>query len=330
MITVLGAGAWGTALALVLHRNGHRVTLWCHRPHRADELRAHRENRAYLPGVSLPQAIKIEDDLKAAVQFAEVLLFAAPSQATGELAVRAAEHLGTTLRCVLSATKGIERISGSRMSQLLRNAFPAQNVGVLSGPSHAEEVALTVPAAVTVASEDVATADWLQELFNNDRFRVYTSDDVAGVELGGALKNIFAIAAGASDGLGLGDNAKAALVTRALTEMTRLGAALGGRPETFSGLSGVGDLVVTCFSRHSRNRAVGERLGEGESPQAIESSMKKVAEGIPTSQAAMEQVQRLGLETPVIREVYEMWYHKKAPAEALESLMSRAPKRESS
>jgi glycerol-3-phosphate dehydrogenase (NAD(P)+) len=232
---------------------------------------------------------------------------------------------GTVL---LSCTKGVERGSGLRMSEIIATSFPHHPVAVLSGPSHAEEVARRMPTCVVLACEDAEVAQRLQRAFSAPWFRAYTNDDVAGVELGGALKNIYALAAGVCDGLGLGDNAKAALVTRALVEMGRLAEALGGRRETSMGLSGVGYLMVTCFSRHSRNRAVGERLGKGESLEDIEASMQMVAEGVPTTFSAMECARKHGLDTPIVEQVRAILDGSVAPAEALARLFNRDPKRE--
>jgi glycerol-3-phosphate dehydrogenase (NAD(P)+) len=229
---------------------------------------------------------------------------------------------------LLSCTKGVERGSGLRMSEILAETFPRHPLAVLSGPSHAEEVARRAPTAIVLGCTDAAVAQRLQRAFHTASFRAYTSDDVAGIELGGALKNIFALAAGVSDGLGLGDNAKAALVTRALTELVRLGTALGGRPETFHGLSGIGDLIVTCFSRHSRNRAVGERLGRGEPLAAIIGSMNMVAEGVPTTYSAHECAVRLGIDAPIITQVRALLDGAASPRDILTNLMTRDPRAE--
>jgi glycerol-3-phosphate dehydrogenase (NAD(P)+) len=247
------------------------------------------------------------------------------SVAKGLAAVIAKSAPGCAL---VSFTKGIEQGSGLRMSEILAAALPGAPIAVLSGPSHAEEVALGMPTAVVLGCPDAALAAQIQRTMNSQTFRIYTSADVAGIELGGALKNVFAIAAGVSDGLGFGDNSKAALVTRALVELVRLGTALGGREETFRGLSGCGDLMVTCFSRHSRNRSVGERLGRGETPEQIAASMQMVAEGVPTALSAHECARRLNIQTPVIDAVYGLLYEKKSPREVLLEMLSREPKPE--
>ena len=324
-IAVIGAGGWGTALANLMASKGRAVTLWGFEPHHVEELRATRVNTPFLPGVRLHDAITVTADM-AEVADADLLLVVPPSKGMRGVAGRLA---AVAPRGVLvSFTKGIEQGSGLRMSEILAQALPANRIAVLSGPSHAEEVARSMPTAVVLGSEDAALAGQIQSALNSQTFRVYTSTDVAGIELGGALKNIFAIAAGVSDGLGFGDNSKAALVTRALVELIRLGTALGGRRATFRGLSGIGDLMVTCFSRHSRNRSVGERLGRGETPEQIATSMQMVAEGVPTALSAYECARRFGVETPIIDAVHGLLYSGKSPREVLFEILSREPKPE--
>ena len=262
-ITVLGAGSWGTALAVFLAARGGRVTLWGHDPAHIRLLRDTATNHKYLPGVALPAGVEPVSSLDAASD-SDLVVFVTPSRGVREVAGRLATSARLAPGAVLlSCTKGIEFGTGRRMSEILSEILPAHEAAVLSGPSHAEEVARHSPTALVLGAPRPETAVRLQTLFNAGALRAYSHDDVPGIELGGALKNIFAIAAGVSDGLGFGDNAKAALVTRSLAELIRLGSRLGGRRETFQGLSGIGDLMVTCFSRHSRNRAVGERLGRG-------------------------------------------------------------------
>jgi glycerol-3-phosphate dehydrogenase (NAD(P)+) len=326
-IAILGAGSWGTSLAVLLSGPDRRIQLWGRDAAQIAQLTADRENKGFLPGVKLAESIQPTSSL-ADLRNAEIVVFAVPSRAMREVAANVAAS-GTHPRAVLvSCTKGIEQGSGARMSELLVEHFPGHSVAVLSGPSHAEEVAQRMPAAVVIGAADQRAACDLQRVFSNEFFRAYTTDDVAGIELGGALKNIFAIAAGVSDGLGFGDNSKAALVTRALVELTRLGVALGGRPETFLGLSGAGDLIVTCFSQHSRNRRVGERLGRGESLAAITASMTMVAEGIPTTTSASECAARLQIETPIIDQVRAILGGKKPPLHAMRELLGRDPKPE--
>lgn len=329
-IAILGAGGWGTALGVALAARGRRVRLWGHDPKHVARLREARENATYLPGVGLPEGIEPTADF-AELRGAALVLFVTPSRALREVAGQLAEKLGADLPKdvpLLSCTKGIEHGSGRRMSEILREFFPENPVAALSGPSHAEEVARGTPTAVVLGSADAAVAAGLQTIFNGDSLRAYTTDDLAGVELGGALKNVFALAAGVSDGLGLGDNAKAALVTRALAEMIRLGTRLGGRRETFQGLSGIGDLMVTCFSRHSRNRQVGERLGRGETLEKITGTMRMVAEGVPTARSAQECARRCGVESPIIDQVHALLYEGRAPAAALRELLLRDPRPE--
>jgi len=322
-ITVLGAGAWGTALAKVLHENGNAVALWDINAETLAELRQGRSER-YLPGVKLPTDWKIEEDFQRAVGGAECLVMAIPSQSFRQVAAKLKGHPGI----FVSVTKGIEFETGETMSRILREHTPANRVVALSGPSFAREVALGIPTTVVCASESDGTARTVQGLFHRPEFRIYRSTDVLGVEYGGALKNIIAIAAGVSDGLGYGDNTKAGLVTRALSEMRRLGVACGAQAETFTGLSGLGDLMVTCFSRHSRNRAFGERLGRGEKAPAITASMLAVAEGYPTARSAYQLARKHGVVTPVIDEVHAALYEDKDIRKAVRDLMARDSKAE--
>jgi glycerol-3-phosphate dehydrogenase (NAD(P)+) len=326
-IGIIGAGSWGTALAAVLDANGLPVLIWGHDAQHIARITATRENSAYLPGYRLPDSFRFTtalDDLAGC----DLVLVVTPSKAVREVAARLSTTALSRDAVLLSCTKGVERGSGLRMSEIIAECFPHHPVAVLSGPSHAEEVVQKMPTAVVLgcAREDVRNR--LQLTFATSFFRPYTSEDVAGIELGGALKNIFALAAGVSDGLGLGDNSKAALITRALAELIRLGVALGGRRETFQGLSGIGDLMVTCFSRHSRNRAVGERLGKGERLADIIASMNMVAEGVPTTYSAHECARRLGLETPIIDQMRALLDGTRAPREVAINLITREPKAE--
>ena len=329
-VAVLGAGSWGTALAVWLAERGQPVILWGHDPAHVSRLRSTRENARYLPGVQLPTAVTPTEHLDATVG-ADLVIFVTPSHAlrrvAGEFAAVAPSAPVRPL--LLSCTKGLEVGTGQRMSQILAACLPGSEVAVLSGPSHAEEVGRNRPTALVLGAERPEAAARLQKLFNAGALRAYTSDDVTGIELGGALKNIFAIAAGVGDGLGFGDNAKAALVTRSLAELVRLGVKLGGRRETFQGLSGIGDLMVTCFSRHSRNRQVGERLGRGERLAAIVESMSMVAEGVPTARSAFAYAREQDTPTPVIDQVHALLYEDLLPSEALRSLFQRDPRSES-
>jgi glycerol-3-phosphate dehydrogenase (NAD(P)+) len=322
--TVLGAGAWGTALARHLHQAGHAVTLWGHDAAHLDELRQTGRNERYLPGIELPREWRLENDLSRAVAGAECVIVAVPSKAFRPVTQSLADLSGVAV----SVTKGIEFQTGLTMCGVLTQTAPRARTAALSGPSLALEVARGIPSAIVAASEDAATAGMVQKLFHGPRFRVYTSLDLLGVEMGGALKNVVAIAAGVSDGLGFGDNSKAALVTRAVAEMRRLGVACGAQADTFTGLSGLGDLMVTCFSKLSRNRGFGERLGKGEKVEAIVTSMVSVAEGYPTARSAYELAQKLNVVTPIIDEVNAVLYAGKNPGQALQDLTARESKAE--
>ena len=324
-VTVLGAGAWGTALAKLLQENsGHHVTLWAHEPARLVEIARTGANERYLPGIALPEECSLESSLPLAVAGAECVVVAVPSKAFREVTNALADYDGL----VASVTKGIEYDTGLTMSGVLGQTAPRARVAALSGPTLALEVAKGIPSAIVVASNDLATAQAVQGLFHRPAFRVYTSADVVGVELGGALKNVVAIAAGVGDGLGFGDNSKAALITRGIVEMRRLGAACGAQPETFSGLSGLGDLTVTCYSRLSRNRGFGERLGRGENIDKILDTSITVAEGYPTARSAHRLARQLSVSTPIIDEVYAVLYEGKNVARALLDLTNRESKSE--
>lgn len=322
-ITVLGAGAWGAALAKVLHENGNGVTLWDINAALLEELRQGHSERL-LPGVQLPTDWKVEADFERAIAGREVLVMAIPSQAFRQVATRLKGHPGI----FVSVTKGIEFETGITMSSILREVAPANRVAALSGPSFAREVALGIPTTVVGACESDGTARTVQGIFHRPEFRIYRSNDVLGVEYGGALKNVVAIAAGVSDGLGYGDNTKAGLVTRSLSEMRRLGVACGAQAETFSGLSGMGDLMLTCFSKQSRNRDLGERLGRGETMEAIQASQPKLAEGYPTARSAHRLARDKGVATPIFDEVYAALYEGKDPKLAVRDLITRAFKAE--
>ncbi len=325
-VTVIGDGGWGTALAMVLNRNGHEVTVWGPFKNYVDEIRIFKENVTYLPGVKLPDTIRWTSSHENAVDEAELVVIVVPSRFYRQTVDAFKEYIPAGA-LVVSATKGLDEKTHERMSQVAEEIL-GRDVAVLSGPSHAEEVARGVPCAVAIAAKDHAVAEQIQAVFVNDTFRVYTLDDVIGVELGGALKNVVAVAAGISDGLGFGDNTKAALMTRGIAEITRLGAALGAKPETFIGLSGIGDLMVTCMSKHSRNRGVGERLGKGETLDDIMASMKMVAEGVWNCQAAKELAADLGVSVPITEQVNAVVHEGKDPREAVIDLMGRAPKAE--
>jgi glycerol-3-phosphate dehydrogenase (NAD(P)+) len=327
-ISVIGAGSWGTALAVLLAETRSHVRLWAHSPEVADQLVKMRTNEAYLPGVRLPPNVYATNDLADTLD-GDVFVMVTPSKAFREVVGRLAA-LGMPENVVLvSCTKGIEHDTGKLMTDILEEILPGRPTAVLSGPNHAVEIAQRIPAVGVIGSRHAELLEPLQKALSLPAYRAYTSDDVTGIQLGGALKNVFAIAAGVSDGFNMGENAKAGLVTRALAEMMRLGVALGGRRETFFGLSGVGDLMVTCFSRHSRNRKVGERIGRGESPAEIQTSMQMIAEGIPTSLSAWQCAQRFGFDAPITYEVYSVLYEGKPPHEAMWELLGRPPRAES-
>ena len=326
---IIGAGGWGTALARLWANDGQQVFLWGHNPDRIVGMRKTRENVDYLPGVTLPSSVQIISDLVECAG-AELLVLVTPSTAFREITTRIRKVVGDTDAVLLSCTKGIEHGTGMRMSEILHDIFPGNKVAVLSGPNLAAEVARELPTATVVGCEDDDCAAILQRTLGSPRFRIYTSTDVISLELGGALKNVYAIAAGISDGLGLGDNAKAALVTRSLAELVRLGQTMGGNATAFYGLSGAGDLILTCYSERSRNHTLGKRLGRGESLAEIIASEKTVAEGIPTARSSWECARRLNVATPIIDQVYAVLYEQKKPIVALEELLSREPKPEQS
>jgi glycerol-3-phosphate dehydrogenase (NAD(P)+) len=322
-ITLLGAGAWGTALAKILQENGNSVTLWDRDTNLLAQLQ-HGKNEKYLPDVKLPEDWKTQPDFSKAVGGAECVVLAIPSAAFREMVAKLKGHPAI----FVSVTKGIEFETGDTMSRILREHASADRVAALSGPSFAREVAIGIPTTVVCASESEGTARTVQGLFHRPEFRIYRSTDILGVEYGGALKNVIAIAAGVSDGLGYGDNTKAGLVSRALAEMKRLGAACGAQPETFSGLSGLGDLMLTCFSKQSRNRDLGERLGRSETIQAIVASHPKLAEGYPTAKSAHKLAKDKKISAPIIDEVFAMLYENKNPKQAVRDLISRSFKAE--
>ena len=323
-ITVLGAGAWGTALARMLAARDHDVALWDFFPETIEIINRTHCNERYLPGIALPANLRGEADAAKSVAGAELVVVASVSKGFRQVT----SCLGAFNGIVVSVTKGIEFETGETMTDILRENAPGSRIVAMSGPTLAMEVAKGIPTAIVAASQDPAAAETLQSLLHSPAFRVYTSTDVHGVELGGALKNVIAIGAGVCDGLGFGDNSKAALVTRAIAEMRRLGVACGAQADTFTGLSGLGDLMVTCFSKLSRNRGFGERLGRGEKAEAIVASMVAVAEGYPTARSARELARKRKVVTPVIDEVYAMLYEGKDVRQAVQDLTARESKAE--
>ena len=325
-ITVLGSGGWGTALALLLLENGHEVTLWSYRQEESDNLRERRENPV-LPGVVLPEGLNLTADM-ACIKNSKVIVLATPSFAVRTTAAQAGPLLAPDA-VLVSVSKGVEKDTSLTLTDVI-----AQEVGeghpvvALSGPSHAEEVSRGVPTAVVAASRDQAAAELVQDIFMNPRFRVYATDDVVGVELGAALKNVIALCAGVSDGLGLGDNTKAMLMTRGLTEIARLGEAMGGRKETFAGLAGVGDLIVTCTSMHSRNRRCGILIGKGTPVEEAVKEIGMVVEGYYAAARAKTLADKLGVEMPITNAAYQVLYEGKDPRAAVTELMTRDKKPE--
>lgn len=323
--TVIGAGSWGTTLAHLLADKGHPTTLWAYESDLVERMRLSRENDLYLPGVKLAEKLEFTDDLCASVDGAEMVLLVCPSQVMRPVLSSLAPHLKPGMLLV-SAAKGIENDSLMLMSELLEELLSdslLKRVGFLSGPSFAREVAQKIPTAVVAAASDLRVAEDIQQIFTTDYFRVYTHDDIIGVELGGAVKNVIALAAGVSDGLGFGYNSRAALITRGLTEMTRIGIALGGASTTFAGLSGMGDLVLTCTGDLSRNRSVGIELGRGKKLAEIMDGMQMVAEGVKTTLSVYQLSQRLNVETPIIDQMYQILYQDKDPRQAVTDLMLR-------
>jgi glycerol-3-phosphate dehydrogenase (NAD(P)+) len=328
-IGILGTGGWGTALAVLWASRGNEIILWGHTPRRVEEIARSRQNPDYLPSAKVPPNVCLTSELGDCAA-ADLVVFVTPSVVLREVASSLRAELKNEATIMMSCTKGIEHGTGMRMSEILAEKFPTNPVAVLSGPNLAVEVAHGLPSATVLGCRDETLAEELQATLGSSRFRVYTSHEIVGIELGGALKNIFAIPAGVSDGFGFGDNSKAALVTRSLAELLRLGVAMGGDARTFQGLSGVGDLIATCFSCHSRNRRLGERLGQGKSLADITRGMKTVAEGIPTARSAFECARKLGVETPIIDQVYAVLHEGKPPAQAMQELLGRDQKSERS
>jgi glycerol-3-phosphate dehydrogenase (NAD(P)+) len=327
---VVGAGSWGTALSLVLHGNGHAVSLWSYEAEVVEGVRATGENRLYLPGIPIPQKIRVTGSLEEALDGAEVVVSVSPAQFVGRVMAEAVPYLAPGV-LVVSASKGIEIDTRRRMDEVLGSLLPPRTMerfSVISGPSFALEVARGVPTAVVVASRSGEARRQAQELFSSPRFRVYTNRDVVGVELGGAVKNVIALAAGVASGLEFGHNTLAALMTRGLAEITRLGVAMGAEQSTFSGLAGMGDLVLTCTGELSRNRTVGARLGRGERLDEILADMRQVAEGVRTAPAVRALARHHGVEMPIVEEVNAVLEGVRSPLDAVESLMQRDPKPE--
>jgi glycerol-3-phosphate dehydrogenase (NAD(P)+) len=324
-IAVVGAGSWGTALAIVLADNGYQVRLWGHKEAQINEINEQHTNAKYLPGVELPPSIKGYSSIEEALHGIETLVLAVPTKAIREVLgkIRAFQQTPIT---IVHVSKGLEPETFKRVSEVIKEELSEEvlkDVVVLSGPSHAEEVSRRQPTTVTVACENLSSAESIQDIFINQNLRVYTNLDVIGVEIGGALKNIIALAAGITDGLGYGDNAKAALITRGLAEIARLGVAMGANPLTFAGLTGIGDLIVTCTSVHSRNWRAGNLLGKGQSLDEVLENMGMVVEGVRTTKAAYQLAKKLEVSMPITNALYEVLFNNKDPKEAVDSLMAR-------
>ncbi|UCB57717.1 MAG: NAD(P)-dependent glycerol-3-phosphate dehydrogenase [Candidatus Omnitrophota bacterium] len=326
-VAVIGDGGWGTTLAIMLHNKGYKVEVWGPFADYIRYLEKKRINSKFLPGIKIPKEISFSADIGLTIEEAALIVLAVPSHFLRGVLARIKEE-NASGAIILSAVKGIENDTLLRMSEVVEDVLGKRRIAVLSGPTISYEVARGIPATCVVSSEDIALAEEVQDVFMSERFRVYTTGDIIGVELGGASKNVIAIACGISDGLGFGANSKAAILTRGLVEIARLGQAQGARPETFSGLSGLGDLVTTCISSHGRNRWVGEQIGRGKKLKAILSKMEMVAEGVRTTQSVFALAKRHNVEMPITSEVYAVLYEDKDPKLAVEELMLREKKAE--
>ena len=322
---VIGSGSWGTALARVLSKNGHEVTLWSRREEESRMLREERENKSKLPGVILPDDMLCTTDLEQTVEGKDILVLATASPSIRSMAKKMAPYVAAG-QLIVDVSKGIEESTLMILTDVIAQEIPQCRAAVLSGPSHAEEVGRDIPTTVVAGAKDRETAEYIQNLFMNKVFRVYTSPDMLGIELGGALKNVIALAAGAADGLGCGDNTKAALITRGIAEMSRLGVAMGGHIETFNGLTGIGDLIVTCASMHSRNRRAGILIGQGKTMQEAMDEVKMVVEGVNSAKAAKTLAEKYKIDMPIVQEVNKVLFEDKPAKEALADLMLRDKK----
>ncbi len=325
-ISVIGSGGWGTAVALLLAKKENDVTLWSWQKEESDNLAKYHENKPFLPGVILPDNISFTSDLEQCAD-AELIVMATPSSAVSATAKNLSPMIkeGQT---ILNISKGLDPETRLRLSQIIRKHIPQADIAVMSGPSHAEEVSRGLPTTNVVAADNEKLAQKIQDIFMHDTFRVYTSSDMIGVEMGGTLKNVIAICAGITDGLGFGDNTKAALMTRGIAEIARLGVAMGAKPETFAGLSGIGDLIVTCTSMHSRNRRAGILIGKGKSCQEAVAEVKMVVEGVPTTKSGYYLAKEYGVDMPITAQAYEILFNGKKPKDAVMELMMRDKKHE--
>ncbi len=320
-ISVIGSGSWGTAIAILLSKNGNDVVLWSRGKEKAEKIAQDRENKEYLPDIKLPDNIKvtyIDEDVKNS----DMIILAVPSKAVRETSKKFLPYFSEN-QIIVNLAKGIEEGSLLRLSEVIKEVVPFCRVGVLSGPSHAEEVGKGLVAACVAASEDIEVAEEIQKVFMSPTFRVYTNTDIIGVEIGGAMKNLIALAAGISDGVGFGDNSKAALMTRGIVEISRLGVAMGGKAETFSGLSGIGDLIVTCTSKHSRNRMAGILLGKGKTLEETLKEVHMVVEGVNTAKAAYDLSVKYNVDMPITKEIYDVLFCGQDTKQAVVNLMTR-------
>lgn len=326
-ISVIGSGSWGTAVAIMLAENGHRVRLWSYFKEESEALEQYRENRPFLPGIPIPDAVSFTSDIRTC-RDADIMITASPSHAMRSTARQLAEVVKEN-QIILNIAKGLEEGTNATISRILKEEMPKCKIAVMSGPSHAEEVSRGIPTTNVVATEDENVAEFVQDIMMNPHFRVYTNPDVLGVELGGSLKNVIALCAGILDGMGLGDNTKAALMTRGIVEMSRLGKAMGAQEETFHGLSGIGDLIVTCTSMHSRNRRAGILIGQGMPVEEAQKEVKMVVEGVRTCRAAKALADQYHVEMPIVEQAYQVLFAHMPPEKAVENLMNRGKKHES-
>ena len=328
-VGILGAGSWGTALSLMLYKNGHDVTVWSIDKREVEMLQNEREHKSKLPGVKLPEDMVFTNNLEEGMKEKDFLVLAVPSIFTRSTA-RSMKPYIKQGQIVVNVAKGIEEDTLMTLSEQIEEELPEADVAVLSGPSHAEEVGRGLPTTCVVGAKSKATAEFLQEAFMNDSFRVYISPDILGIEIGGALKNVIALAAGIADGLGYGDNTKAALITRGIAEITRLGVKMGGKAESFSGLTGIGDLIVTCASMHSRNRRAGILIGQGKTMQEAMDEVQMVVEGVYSAKAGLALAKKYNESMPIIEQINQVLFEDKSPADAVYELMHRDGRRENS
>jgi glycerol-3-phosphate dehydrogenase (NAD(P)+) len=326
-IGVIGSGSWGTALAWLLHNNGHQVTLWSYLEEETEMFRKHHQNTDKLPGVILADDVEFTCDLERSVRGKDLLVLAVPSPAVRSTSAKMKAFAGEG-QVIVDVAKGIEESTLMTMTDIIEQEVPQADVAVLSGPSHAEEVGKGLPTTIVAGARSRKTAEYIQEIFMSPVFRVYTSSDMLGIEIGAALKNVIALAAGIADGLGYGDNTKAALITRGIAEISRLGTAMGANPHTFSGLSGIGDLVVTCASVHSRNRKAGYLIGQGCTMSEAMEKVHMVVEGVYSARAGQKLAEKYGIEMPIVSVVNQVLFEDKSPAEAVRELMQRVRKDE--